>query len=141
MTEAPPPTLVEFTWQGELQFACRTPETSTVLDGKRAVGPSPVEAVAFGLAGCMGIDVVDILQKGRHPLVGLEGSLIGNRKSTIPKYFDKIEMHFKVFGDVPVEAVERAIALSMEKYCSVWHSLRQDIELSTSFELINKNNS
>ncbi len=83
----------------------------------------------------MAADVVSILQKGRHPLAGLRVSLTGERAPAPPRRFVAIVLHFHVNGAVPSQAVERAIALSRETYCSVWHSMRQDIELTASFEL------
>ena len=100
-------------------------------DGRQAF--SPVQTLALALAGCMASDVVTILQKGRLPLRGLRAVLTGDRAPTDPRRFLSIALRFEVTGEVPVEKVERAIALSREKYCSVWHSMRQDIVLETSF--------
>jgi putative redox protein len=61
--------------------------------------------------------------------------LSGERAPAPPRRFVRITLHFQVTGGVPPEAVERAIALSREKYCSVWHSMRQDVELVTAFDL------
>ena len=94
-----------------------------------------MQAVAMGFAGCMAIDVVSILQKGRHPLKGLRVSLTGSRAEHLPRRFTRFTLVFHVSGDVPESAVERAVALSRETYCSAWHSLRQDIELTTSIEI------
>jgi len=132
MTPPKPPTLVTLEWQGGLRFAGRSGATEIVLDGRSEAGPSPVQAVAHGLAGCMAIDVVDILQKGRHPVTGVRASLTGHRADAVPARFTSFELHFDVDGRVPPEAVDRAIALSREKYCSVWHSLRQDITLTVT---------
>jgi putative redox protein len=60
---------------------------------------------------------------------------MGERREESPRYFVRFTIHFQVTGDVPAHAVERAIQLSHDKYCSVWHSLRNDIALSTSFEV------
>ncbi len=104
-----------------------------VLDSDGQAGPSPVQALAFALAGCMSIDVVHILTKGRLPLRALRAHLEAERRPQDPKRLVGIRLHFVVAGDVPADKVERAIALSREKYCSVWHSLRQDIAFRTSF--------
>jgi putative redox protein len=132
MTPANPPVVVDLEWQGDLRFAGRSADTEMVLDGRSAAGPSPVQALAYALAGCMAIDVVDILQKGRHPVTGLRASLTGHRADGVPARFTTFALHYDVDGNVPPEAVDRAIALSREKYCSVWHSLRQDIELKVT---------
>ena len=106
-----------------------------VIDGDGAAGPSPMQLVAFGVAGCMAADVAFILGKGRHPLTGLRVGFTGARAAEHPRRFVSIALHFDVSGPVPREAVERALALSHEKYCSVWHSMRQDITFTTSFDL------
>ena len=91
--------------------------------------------VAIGLAGCMAIDLADILRKGRHPLTSLEANIVGLRRDEPPHYFTAFTLKFIVGGNVPAHAIDRAINLSREKYCSVWHSLRQDIALTTSYEV------
>ena len=133
MTPAPPPVRLTLDWHGDLRFTGRCGATEMVLDSRSEAGPSPIQAVAFGLAGCMAIDVVNILQKGRHPVTGVRASLVGHRAGTVPARFTAFELHFDVTGHVPGEAMDRAIALSREKYCSVWHSLRQDIGLTVTF--------
>lgn len=89
----------------------------------------------FGLAGCMAIDVVSILRKGRHPLASLRAHLHAERAGVAPKRVTRVELRFELTGAVPEEAVQRAIDLSRATYCSVWHSLRQDIEFTTSFTI------
>ena len=106
-----------------------------ILDGDGAAGPSPVEALALALAGCMAIDVADIVVKGRHDLKSLEARMVAQRREEPPRRFVSFTLHFALIGNVPAHAVERAIQLSRDKYCSVWHSLRQDIDLLTSFEV------
>jgi putative redox protein len=136
MAAAPPPSVaLELDWQGELRFAGRADGVALTLDGAKAAGPSPVQALAFALAGCMAIDVVHVLTKGRAPLTGLRCRLTGERRDRDPKHFVAIDLHFTVTGAVTPARVERALALSRETYCSVWHSLRPDIRLTTSFEI------
>lgn len=89
----------------------------------------------MALAGCMAIDVADIVIKGRHPLSALEVRLVGERRDDPPRHFVYFSLHFVVGGAVPGHAMQRAIDLSREKYCSVWHSLRQDLKLETTFEV------
>jgi putative redox protein len=135
MSAEVPRDVVELTWQGGLRFQARAGEVTAVLDGARRVGLSPVQALAVSLAGCMAIDVVDILRKGRFELEGLEARLETERRPAPPRYVARVAFHFVVRGGVPADRVERAIQLSRERYCSVWHSLRSDIDFRTSFEL------
>ena len=130
-----PPLTATLTWQGDLRFLAATPRASIVLDSDSTAGPSPPEALAMALAGCMAIDVADIVIKGRHALTSLEARIAGRRRDDPPRHFVSFTLHFALTGDVPAHAVERAIQLSRDKYCSVWHSLRQDIDLLTSFEV------
>ena len=89
----------------------------------------------MALAGCMAIDVADIVVKGRHPLTSLEVRIAGDRREDPPRRVVSLRVHFLIGGAVPQHAIQRAIDLSREKYCSVWHSLRQDITLETTFEV------
>ena len=130
-----PPLVATLTWQGDLRFDAALPRHNMILDGDGAAGPSPVEALALALAGCMAIDVADIVVKGRHDLKSLEARMVAQRREEPPRHFVSFTLHFALTGNVPAHAVERAIQLSRDKYCSVWHSLRQDIDLLTSFEV------
>jgi putative redox protein len=130
-----PPLTATLTWQGDLKFRASTPRTSILLDSESTDGPSPPEAVAIALAGCMAIDIVDIVVKGRHDLKGLDAQISGTRRDDPPRNFVSFTLHFNLTGNVPHHAVQRAIDLSRDKYCSVWHSLRRDIELTTTFEV------
>ena len=135
MSDPKPPLSAELVWSDRLRFGATSGPSAIVVDGDGAAGPSPMQLAAFALAGCMAADVVAILQKGRHALTGLRVSFKGDRVSDPPRRFLRITIHFHVSGAVPPEAVDRAIALSHERYCSVWHSMRQDIAFLTSFEI------
>lgn len=126
----------ELVWDGDERFHARVGEHDFVLDGNKAAGPSPVDVLAAGLAGCMAIDLALILSKGRQPLTGLRAKLRAERAESSPRRVEKVDIHFVVQGDVASDKVERAIDLSRTTYCSVWHSLRQDIEFRTSFEIL-----
>lgn len=130
-----PPVTATLTWQGDLRFHAATPRSSIIFDSEGTAGPSPAEAVAMALAGCMAIDVADIVIKGRHALTSLEATIAGHRRDDPPRHFVSFTLHFVLAGDIPAHAVERAIQLSRDKYCSVWHSLRPDIDLRTTFEV------
>jgi putative redox protein len=130
-----PPTVADLTWIGGLQFSGVSGVTSMTIDGDSAAGPSPVQALAFALAGCMAADVVHILTKGRHPLRGLRAHLVAQRAQEDPHRFLKVEIAFDAEGAVPVEAVQRAVALSHDKYCSVWHTLNHDIDFQVTCDV------
>jgi putative redox protein len=135
MADSKPPVTVELVWERELVFSGRSGTTEVTLDSASAAGPSPMQLVGYGLAGCMAMDVVHVLTKGRHGLKGLRLDLTGMRAETEPRRFTAIDMHYSINGSVPEAAVQRAIDLSREKYCSVWHSMRQDIELKVTFSI------
>jgi putative redox protein len=127
-----PPTVVDLVWVGDLRFDGKSDNASIVLDSSGVAGPSPVQALGFAIAGCMTTDVVYILTKGRHALTALRSHLVAERAQDDPHRFLKMTLQVTIEGDVPHDAVERAIALSREKYCSVWHSMRQDIEFTVT---------
>ena len=105
--------------------------------GGRNLAPRPMETVLAGTGGCTAYDVVLILQRGRHDVRGCSVELKAERAAVDPKVFTRIHMHFTVTGrGLPAAAVERAIALSHEKYCSASIMLGKTAEIGTSFELI-----
>jgi putative redox protein len=81
----------------------------------------------------MAIDLVHILKKCRHTLTSLDTAFTGERAAEEPKRFTKIRLHFTLATDAPPEQIDRALRLSREKYCSVWGTFRQDIELETTY--------
>jgi putative redox protein len=139
MAATPPATgpqiTLELRWDGGTRLIGRAGAHEQLCDWEGHQALSPVQALALALAGCMASDVVTILQKGRLPLRGLRAALTAQRAAAEPRRFLAVELRFHVAGGVPADRVERAIALSREKYCSVWHSMRQDIAFTTSFEV------
>jgi len=119
------------TWQKDLIFIGATGQGFEIkLDPHAADACKPMEALLLSLAGCMGIDIVMILKKMRVPLTGLKMDLSGERNQTPPQYFKRIEMVLHVKGNnLDPRKIDRAIALSHEKYCSVYHSLRSDMNV------------
>ena len=105
--------------------------------GGRNLAPRPMETVLAGTAGCTAYDVVLILQRGRHDVRSCRVAVTSDRATTDPKVFTRIKMHFTVSGQGLTEAaVERAIKLSHEKYCSASIMLGKTAEITTSFELV-----
>jgi putative redox protein len=127
------PTTLDLVWRDELVFDGRSGQATMVLDSAGEAGPSPVQALAFALAACMGMDVVHILRKGRHDLRGLAVALIAQRAPDEPHRITAVNLAFAVTGNVPETQVQRALDLSHQKYCSVWHSMRQDIPFTSTF--------
>ena len=97
----------------------------------------PMELLLAGAGGCTAYDVVLILKRGRHAVQGCSVKLTTERGDTDPKVFIKIHMHFVVTGKgVPPAAVERAIAMSHDKYCSASIMLGKTADITTSFEVV-----
>jgi putative redox protein len=115
---------------------------SIVMDGPpdsggRNLGPRPMETVLLGTGGCTAYDVVHILRKGRHPITDCAVEIEAERAAEDPKVFTRIHFHFKVTGrGLRHEAVERALHLSAEKYCSASIMLAKTATITHDFELI-----
>jgi putative redox protein len=131
---------VQLDWEGEgLVFTGGVPGGhQTRIDGNGRVATSPVQWLLLSLASCTAADVVEILQKMRVPLGGLRVRLEGDRAAEPPRRYTSIRMVYEVSGLAreAEDKLHRAIALSQEKYCSVMHSLRADIEFRTDVVLI-----
>ena len=138
MAATKPPTTLELVWEHDLVLGGRSGTASMTLDSASVEGPSPVQALGFALAGCMAMDVVHILRKGRHDLKGLKVALAAERAAEDPHRITSVKLDYTINGDVPKDQVQRAIDLSRDKYCSVWHSMRQDIPLEATFTIVNK---
>ena len=130
-----PPTVVDLVWIDELRFSTVS-RPGLIIDSTGTAGPSPVDALGLALAGCMSIDVAHMLARGRHSPRAMRSRLVGDRAQEDPHRFLRVALHFTIEGDVPADVVERAIRLSREKYCSVWHSMRQDIDFRVTFDLV-----
>ncbi len=105
--------------------------------GGRNLAPRPMETVLAGTGACTAYDVVLILKRGRHDVRGCRVKVAAQRAETDPKVFTAIHLHFVVTGvGIPPEAVERAIALSHDKYCSATIMLAKTAAVTTSFELV-----
>jgi putative redox protein len=106
-------------------------------NGGQNLAARPMETLLAGTGGCTAYDVVLILKRGRHDVRGCTVKLTSERATTDPKVFTTIHMHFTVTGKgIPELAVERAIAMSHDKYCSASIMLAKTATITTSFELI-----
>lgn len=128
---------VTIVWEGDLRFRGRTEDGHELpFDGTREMGASPTEGLLASLAACMGIDVVDILRKGRQDVDGCEVRVAGERRMDPPRRFTSIRLEFRVVGrDLSRTRVERAVELSRTTYCSVFHTLVPDIEYDISLTI------
>ena len=132
---AKPPTVVDLAWTHDLVLDGTSGKASMTLDSAGVAGPSPVQALGFALAGCMTMDVAYILSKGHQTFRALRSHLVADRSDEDPHRIIRMHLQVTVEGELPAEAVARALALSYEKYCSVWHSMRQDIVFTTSHDV------
>ncbi|MGM3162731.1 OsmC family protein [Dickeya undicola] len=109
-----------------------------LMDGNAGdKAPSPMEMVLMAAGGCSAIDVVSILQKGRHDVADCEVRLTSERRAEAPRLFTAINLHFIVTGKgLNDKAVERAVSLSAEKYCSVALMLEKAVKVTHSHEVI-----
>lgn len=130
-------------WIDEMSFVAETGSGHLVtMDGApegggRNLAPRPMEMVLVGTGGCTAFDVVLILKRGRHAVTGCEVKLDAERAAEDPKVFTRINFHFIVRGrGLKREAVERAVKLSHEKYCSASAMLAKTAQLDYSIELI-----
>ena len=124
------------TGSGHMLMMDGAPDAAKPENGGQNLAPRPMETVLAGTGGCSAYDVVLILKRGRHAVQGCSVKLTSERAETDPKVFTKIHMHFTVTGsNIPASSVERAIAMSHEKYCSASIMLGKTAEMTTSFEV------
>jgi len=129
------PVTATLEWDGDLKFTGKAGKHVVPIDGAAGTGATPVQMLALSLAGCMAIDLVHILTRGRHPVASLSTEIRSERAADDPKRFTRVYLDFTLTGAMLPEHVERAIDLSREKYCSVWATLRQDIELVVAYTI------
>jgi len=132
---------VRLEWMGDgLRFRGRgtdpvTPEIE--LDGNGGGGPSPMQALLLAAAGCSGADVVVMLEKMRAGLKGLSIEVSGKRRDDHPKRYESVSLTFNMSGaELDPAKAERAVALSIEKYCSVLHSFDPAIDVAYEIDLV-----
>ncbi len=109
---------------------------SIVVDGDKAAGNSPMELVLIGLCGCTGYDVVSILQKKREPFTSLEVRAEAERAVGPPSVYTEIKLIYRVGGKVSRKAVQDAVRLSKEKYCSVSAMLEKTAKITAEIEYV-----
>lgn len=124
------------TGSGHVLVMDGAPDEARPENGGRNLAPRPMETVLAGAGGCTAYDVVLILKRGRHQVSGCSVQLTSERAPVDPKVFTRIHMHFVVTGKgIPAAAVERAVQMSHEKYCSATIMLGKTAEVTTSYEV------
>ncbi|MET3317653.1 UNVERIFIED_ORG: putative redox protein [Peribacillus simplex] len=132
-------------WTGEMAFSGSTPSGHVIkMDAAKEVGGQnsgarPTELLLHSLAGCTGIDIVMILKKMRFEPIIFQIEIEGSRAENHPKRFTDYHIHYLLEGELPEDKVVRAIKLSKDTYCSVYHSLNANIEVSYSINGVKGN--
>lgn len=126
---------ISLTWTEELRFEGRSDGGVVAIDGDGMHGTTPVNLLLESVAACTAADVVDILKKSRQELRSLTVECSGERRDDAPKYVKRLHMLFRMAGDIDAAKAQRAVDLSLEKYCSVFHSLRMDLAVDTDIEI------
>ena len=125
------------TGSGHVLVMDGAPDAANPANGGQNLAPRPMETVLAGTGGCTAYDVVLILKRGRHDVRGCSVKLTSERADTDPKVFTKIHMQFTVTGKaIPAVAVERAIAMSHDKYCSASPMPGTTAALTTGFDVV-----
>src|SRR5580704_16447045 len=123
------------TWKRDQEFeAAASSGHAIVIDGDKKAGNSPMELVLIGLCGCTGYDVVSILTKKREAFTSLEVRAEAERAPNPPSVYTEIKLTYRVGGKVSHKAVEDAVRLSKEKYCSVSAMLEKTAKITTAIE-------
>ncbi len=122
-------------WMEDLRFEARTQVGYDFeFDGKIQWGCAPTESLLLSLAGCMAIDMVSFLKKMRVELSSFKIDIAGERNPTPPQYFKAVEIMIHAAGaGLNENKMKRAVSLSHEKYCSVYHTLRKDLEVKVDY--------
>ncbi len=132
-------------WVDKLQFVASDRHNHSIIidtssdSGGEDLGLGPMSLLLCALGSCTGMDIVDILRKQRQTPTSFQVLLRGERNKEYPKYYKRIEVRYVVKGkNVEKGAVERAIRLSREKYCSVEATLLKSPEIVSSYEVTNE---
>ena len=110
---------------------------SSPTEGGHNRGFRPMQSLLAAMGGCSAIDVISILRKQRENLKDIKISITGEReKNATPSLYTEVHAHFKLFGDLDNDKAQKAVSLSMEKYCSVAKTLEKTAKITYSFEII-----
>jgi len=125
------------TWDRDLIFLGRTPRGFELdFDAEAQWGCIPTESLLLSIAGCLAIDVVSFVTKMKAKIAKFRIDIAGERNPTPPQYYTKVDMMLTLAGeDITPKKLDRAISLSQEKYCSVYHSLRKDLKVNVTYTI------
>ncbi|NVK22029.1 MAG: OsmC family protein [Kangiellaceae bacterium] len=128
-------------WVGQqdksLNFVGKNSKRQRVMFGGEGDYASPMETLLMSVGACASIDVVMILEKARQNIKGCQCQLESERADEPPRRFTAINLHFVVTGeDLSVKHVQKAVDLSVEKYCSVMHSLDKQMPITATFDIV-----
>jgi putative redox protein len=123
------------TWDRDLIFLGRTPRGFELdFDAEAQWGCIPTESLLLSIAGCLAIDVVSFITKMKAKITKFKVDIVGERNPTPPQYYTKVDMVIHISGEnITPKKLDRAISLSQEKYCSVYHSLRKDLKVDVTY--------
>jgi putative redox protein len=108
-------------------------------DGGHELGFRPMQLLLAAFGGCSAIDLINILRKQREPIQDLKITVTGEReKGAVPSLYTEVHAHFRLFGNINRDKAERAVQLSVDKYCSVAKTLEKTAKVTHSFEIINQ---
>lgn len=131
------------TWNKGLHFTATTPDgmslelESSPPPGEQKKGMSPMQLLAVATVGCTAMDVISILEKMRQDVTGFEVNFNGDRATDHPKVFTDIEVEYVVYGrDLAPDKVEKAVTLSIERYCSVNAMLAKAVPIHHTIQII-----
>ena len=123
-------------WKGGLNFENSDGSPAMMLHSSTPGVSSPPQALAYAVMACMAMDVVHVIEKSRQVVQALTVKFEGERAEEHPRRFVWMALDFQLTGNIENSVVERAIELSRTKYCSVWNTIRPDVELRTSFTVL-----
>lgn len=121
---------------GELNFKGTNDRGQSLQFSGNKESVSPMEAVLMAAAGCSAIDVEIFLKKMRQSFTNIEVEVKGTRVDAVPSIFSDIHLHYKIYGDVKLDKAEKAVSMSMDKYCSVSIMLQKGVNMTHSFDVI-----
>ena len=128
---------IQLVWKGDFRFdGTALGGSITVIDGNSESGTAPVDLMLQSVGACAATDVVDILKKSRQEVLGMAVEVEATRREEPPRYVKRLDFRFRIKGPVDQKKAERAVDLSLEKYCSVFHTFRMDIQLDVEVTII-----